>query len=208
LKQPARFSRLDSKTETAPLKWTDFESLMGQLTYAAQVGGEKPYYKLLLFAGITTYCGLRAGDVLTLRWVDIVGKTSINIREKKTGKVREIAFNTKLQGIIELAHQIASPERLDLFAVSSRDSAGKKPLSLQYLNRWLKTSFARFGIKAQNASSHTFRKTFGRRVFEMSHQSEEALITLSHIFNHSSVAITRSYIGLKRERITNIYMNL
>jgi 2-oxo-4-hydroxy-4-carboxy--5-ureidoimidazoline (OHCU) decarboxylase len=48
----------------------------------------------------------------------------------------------------------------------------------------------------------------GWGVFEMNNQSEEALITLSHIFNHSSIIITRAYIGLKRERITNIYMEL
>lgn len=200
--------RPDLKTETAPLKWSDFESLMGQLTYAVQVGGEPSYYRMLLFAGVTTYGGLRASDVLNLRWTDIIGKTTLIVREKKTGKVREIALNTKLQGVIALAHQLAAPTDLQLYAISSRDSAGKKPLSLQYLNRWLKEVFARFNIKAQNASTHTFRKTFGRRVFEMNNQSEEALITLSHIFNHSSISITRAYIGLKRERITNIYMDL
>ncbi|WP_426492408.1 tyrosine-type recombinase/integrase [Hymenobacter sp. 102] len=196
----------DYSTETAPLTWNEFENFMSKITYSAQFGGETSLYRVLIFAAVTTYCGLRAGDVLKLKWVDLLEKKVISIREGKTGKNREITLNQKLQEIIRFAYQQASPASDQHYIVSSMASCGTKPLSLQYVNRWLKTVFTRFGIVTQNASTHTFRKTFGRRVFEMNNRSEEALITLSQIFNHSSVAITRSYIGLKKEKIADVYL--
>ena len=196
----------DHSTETAPLEWNEFENLMSKITYSAQVGGEPSLYRILIFAGITTYCGLRAGDVLKLKWVDLLNRKAILIKEGKTGKHREITLNQKLQEIIRFAYQLAAPTSDQQYIISSTASCGTKPLSLQYMNRWLKTIFTRFDVVTQNASTHTFRKTFGRRVFEMNNRSEEALITLSHIFNHSSVAITRSYIGLKKEKIADVYL--
>ena len=196
----------EQKTETAPLTWAEFETLLSRLTYAVQVGGETSLCRFLVFAAVTTFCGLRAGDVLRLKWSDLLNKTSILIKEGKTGKVREIALNQKLQEILHLCYRLASPASTEHFIVPSTSSVGLKPMSLQYMNRWLKIVFDRFGVAAQNASTHTFRKTFGRRVFEMNHRSEDALITLSHIFHHSSVAITRAYIGLKREKIKDVYM--
>ena len=196
----------EQKTETAPLTWTEFETLLSKLTYAVQVGGETSLYRFLVFAAVATFCGLRAGDVLRLKWSDLLNKTSILVKEGKTGKVREIALNQKLQEILQLSHHLASPTSTDHFIVPSTSSAGLKPMSLQYMNRWVKIVFDRFGVAAQNASTHAFRKTFGRRVYDMNHRSEDALITLSHIFNHSSVSITRGYIGLKREKIADVYM--
>ena len=46
------------------------------------------------------------------------------------------------------------------------------------------------------------------RVYEKYGQSENALITLSQIFNHSSIAMTRKYIGITQEKIKAVYLNL
>jgi site-specific recombinase XerD len=35
-----------------------------------------------------------------------------------------------------------------------------------------------------------------------------ALIYLSEIFNHSSIAVTRRYLGIRQEQLKDIYMNL
>lgn len=81
-------------------------------------------------------------------------------------------------------------------------------VSIQYINRLLKKTFSDYGVKTQNASTHTLRKTFGKRVWEMDGKSERSLIYLSQIFNHSSVSITRRYIGIVEEDIRNIYLSL
>ena len=56
---------------------------------------------------------------------------------------------------------------------------------------------------------HTARKTFGRQVYNMnSDNSELALIKLMELFNHSSVAITKRYLGLRQEEILETYDTL
>ncbi|HQL46672.1 MAG TPA: hypothetical protein PLI85_08720 [Bacteroidales bacterium] len=51
-----------------------------------------PY--LLISTG--AYLGLRAKDLLNIKWIDILGKDEITIAESKTGKVRSIAVNESL----------------------------------------------------------------------------------------------------------------
>ena len=83
-----------------------------------------------------------------------------------------------------------------------------KPFTVHYLNRELKDIFSRYRIKTDNPSSHTLRKTFGRRVWDMHNQSEASLIKLSEIFNHENTKVTRKYLGISRQEISDIYMGL
>ena len=55
------------------------------------------------------------------------------------------------------------------------------------------------------SSTHTWRKTFGREVWNRNNQSEASLIKLSYLFNHSSVAITRIYLDITREEVQDMY---
>ena len=77
----------------------------------------------------------------------------------------------------------------------------------QSLNRILKKIFKQLSKKEQ-ISTHSLRKSFGRRVYDMNGQSEHALIKLSEVFGHSSIQLTRIYLGLKQEELNEVYMNL
>ncbi len=79
--------------------------------------------------------------------------------------------------------------------------------SIQQVNRLLKEAFKR-ETKSKNISSHSLRKGFGRRVWENDNQSERALVYLMELFNHSSLAITKRYLGIRQEELDDIYMNL
>ena len=77
------------------------------------------------------------------------------------------------------------------------------------INRHLKTIKQQYGLKVQNLSSHSFRKTFGRKIVQNAgEQSEMALIKLSEIYNHASPMITRRYLGLRAEELNEIYEGL
>ena len=79
-------------------------------------------------------------------------------------------------------------------------------ISTQMINRHLKTIKAKYGVKVEHLSSHSFRKTFGRKVVESAgEQSEMALIKLSEIFNYASPMITRRYLGLRAEELEEVY---
>ena len=66
-----------------------------------------------------------------------------------------------------------------------------------------------FRIFIKNYTSHSHRKCFGRHVIELAGpQVEIALVKLSEIFSHSSIAITRQYLGLRQQELGEVYMSL
>jgi integrase len=65
-----------------------------------------------------------------------------------------------------------------------------------------------FGTKSLACSTHSLRKTFGRQVWTNNGESDKALLYLSELFNHSSPAITRRYLGIRQEELDDIYMSL
>jgi integrase len=81
-------------------------------------------------------------------------------------------------------------------------------VTISYVNKRLKLIFKKYQVVVNNPSSHTLRKTFGKRVYESDNKSERALIYLSEIFSHSSIAITRKYIGITQEQIADVYMSI
>lgn len=84
----------------------------------------------------------------------------------------------------------------------------RKRISIQYINRRLKWIFGKYRVKTDNPSSHTLRKTFGKRVYEVNDKSESSLIMLSLVFSHSSLAITQRYLGITQEQIQDVYLSL
>lgn len=81
------------------------------------------------------------------------------------------------------------------------------PYKIQSINRLLKTIFQKES-KSLNVSSHSLRKSFGRRVYENNGSSEASLVYLSELFNHSNLRVTRRYLGIRQEELDNIYAML
>ena len=81
-------------------------------------------------------------------------------------------------------------------------------VTVSYVNKRLKFLFDKYNVLVKNPSSHTLRKTFGKRVYESDNKSERALIYLSEIFSHSSIVITRKYIGITQEQIADVYLSI
>ena len=142
-----------------------------------------------------SYTGLRISDLKTLKWSDI--SQQMTLREAKTGKLRTIHLNTDLLLFLEKIRTEIVPKSNDLLF----------PLSLQYTNRKLKRISKNYELDIQ-FSTHSFRKTFGRRIWSKNNYSEKALILLGQVFNHSSVAITKRYLGIRDKEIQDIYLNL
>lgn len=182
----------------------DWNEMLGLVTRLKQDG----HYRDCLLIATGSYLGLRASDLLNLKWKDVDNKLEVEITERKTGKVRRITINQFLRKLIKELRSIHVSEgryHPDDFLFANR-WGGK--ISIQYINRRLHDIFDKYGVKAKNPSTHTLRKTFGKRVWDMDGRSERALIYLTQIFNHSSVQITRRYIGIVQEDIDNIYLNL
>ena len=86
-------------------------------------------------------------------------------------------------------------------------NATGQPLSIQRVNVLLKQIKTKYGLKTvRNISSHSLRKTFGRKVFESAGENANmALVRLSELFNHSNVAITKIYLGIRQEELLETY---
>lgn len=145
---------------------------------------------------------LRVSDLIKLKWKDVLGKDCVVVTEQKTGKTRKIKINSSVMGrITEIYLSLGNPnlERY-LFKDSSASS-----ISPQAINRRLKAIRDHYGLSITNFSTHTFRKTFGRYVYERKGKTEEALLLLCAIFNHSNPSVTKRYIGLRDDEINSVF---
>ncbi|MEI7898074.1 MAG: tyrosine-type recombinase/integrase [bacterium] len=189
------------KTKSDYLEWGKAQSLILKL----ERDGDRNF-ALLISIGI--YTGLRISDILTLRWVDIIGKEFIEITEKKTKKFRKIKINPQLSEIINrsiVAGKITKHDGLIFF-----NRFGTNAISVQWVNRALKEIAIKYslGKDLDSFTSHSLRKSFGRRVFENNDNSERSLILLSEMFNHSNIKTTKVYLGIRDKEIYDVYDNL
>ena len=185
-----------SSTTADYLVWSDAMNLVRKL---AKDGN----YKISLLIAIGCFTGLRISDILSLRWKQILDTDEFTVIEKKTGKQRTIRLNPQLQEHIKECYKNIKPVGINApILVSQKGTV----FSVQRINIILKEVKSKYRLKIKNFSCHSLRKTFGRQVYNMnSDNSELALIKLMELFNHSSVAITKRYLGLRQEELLNTY---
>ena len=194
-------SNKGTKTTTSGLDWNSAMGLLARLK-----NDDKMREYLLIAAGI--YLGLRIGDLLNLKWEDVLDKDEFQITESKTGKQRKITVNRFLKDVlIYVADKLTREGTFNPQGFMFCNKYGNK-LTRQYVNLLLHEVCNDYNIKAQNPSTHTLRKTFGKRVWESDNKSERALVYLSEIFSHSSLSVTKKYIGITDKIIADVYMKL
>ena len=193
-------SKKGTITTTSYMEWNDFVSLITRLE-------KDEDYKFSLLISIGVFTGLRISDLLTLKYSDLLGNDVLRITEKKTKKVRSIKINKDLKDIIERIVSKMKVSELNTLIFLNR--FGTKSIDKSYVNVRLKEIFSRYRIKVGgNVSTHTFRKTLGRRVMEVNNYSNESLVLLMELFGHSSMSITKRYLGIREQEIHDVYDSL
>ena len=181
------------KGTTTTSDYLDFEKMM--FKSKNMLGNETTFiYGFYIIIAINT--GLRIGDLLKLTYDDL-RNDKLTIVEGKTKKTKTIAIN---ENIKELLNKYGKGKTGSPFITQK-----KSVLTVQHLNVQLKKLIKEKGLKI---SSHSMRKTFGRRVYFQNNESEKALMYLMDLFNHSSMAMTKKYLGIRQEELDNIYLNL
>ena len=185
-----------STTTADYLVWSDAMNLIRKLA-------KDENYKMSLLIALGCFTGLRISDILALRWEQILSTEEFTIIEKKTGKKRVLRLNSKLQQHIQECYEHIQPIGLKApILVSQKGTV----FTIQRINVILKEIKRKYRLKVKNFSCHSLRKTFGRQVYNMnSENSELALVKLMELFNHSSLAITKRYLGLRQEEILETY---
>ena len=170
---------------------------------------EDGLYRDSLLVASGCYLGLRVSDLLRLRWEDLVSD-EFTLVEQKTGKARSLRVNTFLRKLASSCRKaLGRPnEESFVFVAHGKDS----PISRQAVDLMLKRIRVRYHVKSAKVfSSHTLRKTFGRRVWLQEcdkGRGEQALVLLCDVFGHSSIAMTKRYLGIRQEEILSVYDSL
>ena len=185
-----------STTTADYLVWSDAMNLIRKLA-------KDENYKMSLLIALGCFTGLRISDILALRWEQILSTEEFTIIEKKTGKKRVLRLNSQLQQHIQECYEHIQPIGLKApILVSQKGTV----FTIQRINVIMKEIKRKYRLKVKNFSCHSLRKTFGRQVSNMNNENSElALVKLMELFNHSSLAITKRYLGLRQEEILQTY---
>lgn len=158
---------------------------------------------------VLSFCtGLRYSDVCRLRWVDILNQRKIIITAQKTKKTHVIPIGKNAASHFEeLYIKMGKPKKSN-YILESKKLKDNKVVSIQYINRTLKSWVKKYELNIDNFSTHTFRKTFGRYVYEHDNCSEKSLLLLNQIFKHSSLTTTKIYLGIREEEVSSIFSSI
>lgn len=201
----------DGTRTTSYLPWSTAQNLVKLL----QADG---YHNTALMCAAGFYLGLRIGDILQLRWEHLQADR-FYITEQKTAstrkkpKVRAINVHPDFKAVAKKAlaaiPQHRRPTAQD-YVFISQEPRGERyhPITVQAAIKRFKKALHRYGIETANPSTHTLRKTFGRRVWENEGRTEQALFMLQEVFGHSSIDITKRYLGITADEIAQVYLTL
>lgn len=171
--------------------------------------------KYLRDKNIRDYClfvlginsGLRISDLLNLQVKDVadsIGKLKdrISITEQKTGKTKDFPISdTANKALKEQLASLKNKEPESFLFPSRKGSA-----AITRIQAWriLNEAAAHSGLSNDAIGTHTMRKTFGYHAYKKGMD----VTVIQKLLNHSSPSITLSYIGITRDDLDNVYLNL
>ena len=169
-------------------------------SYYFQKGQLRNY--VLIILGLNT--ALRISDLLRLTWDDVYDfekeriKTLINITEKKTRKSKVTALNKQVINALLLF--APGTARRGRFLIEN--SGTKKAISRIQAYRLIRA--AADALQFQNrVSCHSLRKTFGYFAWK----NGVSPVIIMEIYNHSSLAVTRRYLGVTQDDENEVYLS-
>ncbi len=143
--------------------------------------------------------GLRISDLLNLQVEDTQGKDRIVLREKKTGKAKDFPLSETCKKTLNEYLKESGLSAGPLFP--SRRGHGSITRIQAY--RIINDAAKSVGIK-DAIGTHTLRKTFGYWAY----QQGVDITRIQKLLNHSAPSITLAYIGITKEELDNVYINL
>jgi integrase len=170
------------------------------MTYYLNLGQVRNH--VLIVLGLRT--ALRVSDILRLRWDDVYNfehrcvKKNITITEQKTGKAKTIALHPD---IIEALNLYVDTAKTNTFLIENIHSG--KAISRIQAYRIIHAAGEAVEIETR-ISCYSLRKTFGYHAWK----GGTSPAVIMEIYNHSSLAVTRLYLGVTQDDKNEVYLNL
>lgn len=160
-------------------------------------------YRMSLLIGCGSFFGLRISDLLSLTWSQLLDGDKFTIYEKKTGKRRVVKVNKGFQKHIKACYDALHIENEDEKCFLSRK---KMVYSTQRVNILFKQIKERYNLKIDHFSTHSLRKTFGRKIYQSAgSDAPMALARLQNLYGHSSPKISLIYLGITQNELESTY---
>lgn len=157
---------------------------------------------------ILSFCtGLRFSDVSRLTWSQVLEQRKIVITAKKTNKTHTIPIGANASGHFSTLYELLGRPNKTQCVLAGRNS-GSSSVSIQFINRTLKSWITKYNLDIEHFTTHSFRKTFGRYVYEKGGRDEKTLLYLNRIFKHESLNTTMIYLGIRDEEISSIFNSI
>ena len=124
------------------------------------------------------------------------------VRERKTGKVREVILNQKVCGALEewlQVHPWVDDDAAPLFPNLRTGKALTVPTLSKLVKRWCKEA----GLRG-NYANHSMRKSFG---YAQRTEHGVSLAVLTRLFNHANERYTMAYLGISDEELHACYLH-
>ena len=186
---------------TEPIR--DKKHIREMVAYYLKQGKIRNY--LLIILGVHT--GLRISDLLQLKRVDVYDfehsalRSHLTLTERKTGKPKVIALNKAVLSALALCFNTQNGTADDYLFQSRRKA--HHPIGRIQAWRIVKESAAAVGV-AGCIGCHSLRKSLGYHAW----QSGVQAVLLMDIFNHSSFAVTKRYLGISQDERDRVYLSL
>lgn len=207
------FTHQVRKFEVFPFK-TD-EDIKKMCNYFASVKDSLSKWRNILMFTIGCNIGLRAGDLLQLKWKHLIKDNNIvdtlyaieskTKNTRKQTKIRTLSFNSECRQAIESylkqTNQTLETVEKEDYIFKSRKGDGH--ILVRSANRILKQAAIAVGI-TYNVGTHSMRKTFGYTAYKITGNLEY----VQKLFGHSNSNVTLRYIGIDEEIIRNIYNSI
>ena len=164
--------------------------------------GQIRNYVLVVFA---LYTALRISDLLRLRWEDVFDfdrgcvRATIYIFEKKTRKSKTIALNKT--AVAALTKYAVTNARRGRFLIENTRT--ERAISRIQAYRLIRAAGEALSFE-ERVSCHSLRKTFGYHAWK----SGVSPVIIMEIYNHSSLSVTRRYLGVTQDDKNAVYLGL
>lgn len=207
--QNARIHKRTTKKGHPAADALDWNEAMGLIDNLVEDG----YYRDAMLVACGCFLGLRISDILPLRWNQILSENgTLTLTEQKTGKTRTMKVNPRLREIASVCYEHSHVRYKGSYIFTGQVFRESMPITRQRADQILKEARTRYGItSAKVFSTHTLRKTFGRRVWLQQCErgrGDQALQLLSEIYGHRHLYITKRYLGIRQEELLSVYGTL